>query len=89
MGTRVSSQVVKGELEVEMAVGRYAEVVKEKLGSEDQSWLLEFVDHRLGGEFDHSQAAMLLKIAVSCAEEERRRRPNMSHVVETLLSLVE
>jgi hypothetical protein len=35
MGTRVSSQVVKGELEVEMAVGHYAEVVKEKLGSED------------------------------------------------------
>jgi hypothetical protein len=35
------------------------------------------------------QAGMMLKIAVSCVEEERRRRPNMSHVVETLLSLVD
>ncbi|TVU12398.1 hypothetical protein EJB05_46041, partial [Eragrostis curvula] len=89
MGTRVSSQVIEGDVEVEMAVGHYADVLKEKLGSDDQSWLLEFVDCRLGEEFDHSQAAMMLKIAISCVDEERRRRPNMSHVVETLLLLVE
>uniref|UniRef100_A0A453QTV5 Serine-threonine/tyrosine-protein kinase catalytic domain-containing protein n=3 Tax=Aegilops tauschii subsp. strangulata TaxID=200361 RepID=A0A453QTV5_AEGTS len=29
------------------------------------------------------------KIAVLCVEEERSRRPSMSQVVETLLSLVE
>ena len=91
MGTRISSQVVQGvgEVEVEMAVGHYAKILKEKLASKDQSWLLEFVDCRLSGEFDYLQAAMLLKTAVSCVEEERRRRPNMSYVVETLLSLVE
>ncbi|RLN11788.1 putative receptor protein kinase ZmPK1 [Panicum miliaceum] len=91
MGTRVSSQVVQGEgeVEVEMAVGHYAKILKEKLASKHQSWLLEFVDCRLSGEFDYLQAAMMLKIAVSCVEEERRRRPNMSYVVETLLSLVE
>ncbi|CAL5051243.1 unnamed protein product [Urochloa decumbens] len=91
MGTRVSSQVVQGEgeVEVEMAVGHYAKTLKKKLASKDQSWLLEFVDCRLSGEFDYVQAAMMLKIAVSCVEEERGRRPNMSYVVETLLSLVE
>ncbi|KAI4976892.1 hypothetical protein ZWY2020_050499 [Hordeum vulgare] len=81
--------VVEGEEEVEMADICSIEILKEKLASEDQSWLLEFVDHRLDGDFNHSEALMMLKIAVSCVEEERSRRPNMSHVVETLLSLVE
>ncbi|XP_066372938.1 putative receptor protein kinase ZmPK1 [Miscanthus floridulus] len=91
MGTRVSSQVVQGEgeVEVEMTVGHYTKILKEKLASKNQSWLLEFVDCRLSGEFNYLQAGMMLKIAVSCVEAERRRRPNMSHVVETLLSLMD
>jgi hypothetical protein len=47
------------------------------------------LDYRLSGEFDYSQATMMVKIAVSCLEEERRRRPNMSQVVEALLAIVE
>uniref|UniRef100_A0A453QTV1 Serine-threonine/tyrosine-protein kinase catalytic domain-containing protein n=1 Tax=Aegilops tauschii subsp. strangulata TaxID=200361 RepID=A0A453QTV1_AEGTS len=31
----------------------------------------------------------MFKIAILCVQEERSRRPSMSHVVETLLSLVE
>ncbi|KAF8733099.1 hypothetical protein HU200_015465 [Digitaria exilis] len=89
MGTRVSSQVVQGEGQVEMAVGLHAKILKEKLAIKDQSWLLEFVDCRLNGEFDYLQAAMMLKLAVSCVEEERTRRPKMNYVVKTLLSLVE
>jgi serine/threonine protein kinase len=88
-GNRVSRWVVDGEEEVEMAVKRTADVLKEKLASEDQSWLLDFVDCRMDGEFNYSQAATVLKIAVSCVEEDRRRRPSMSSVVEILLSLVE
>ncbi|CAL5051242.1 unnamed protein product [Urochloa decumbens] len=88
-GMRVSTQAMEGEVELEMAVRCFAEILKEKLASEDHSWLLEFVDRKLGGEFDYSQADQMIKIAVSCVEEERRRRPNMSHVVEALLSLVE
>ncbi|XP_073361912.1 putative receptor protein kinase ZmPK1 isoform X2 [Aegilops tauschii subsp. strangulata] len=88
-GIRVSSWMVDAEEEVEMAVRCSTEILKEKLAGEDQSWLLEFVDHRLDGEFNHSEAMVMLKIAVSCVEEERSRRPSMSHVVETMLSLVE
>ncbi|CAN6190740.1 unnamed protein product [Urochloa humidicola] len=88
-GVQVSNWVVEGEREMEMAVRHSADILKEKLASEDERWLLEFVDDRLGGEFDYSQAVMMVKIAVSCLEEERRRRPNMSQVVEALLSLVE
>jgi serine/threonine protein kinase len=48
MGTRVSSQVVQGEgeVEVEMAVGHYAKILKEKLASKDQPWLLETIYKR-------------------------------------------
>ncbi|KAF7093896.1 hypothetical protein CFC21_096275 [Triticum aestivum] len=88
-GIRVSSWLVEGEEEVEMAVRCSTEILKEKLAGEDQSWLLEFVDHRLDGEFDHSKAIVMLKMAISCVQEERSRRPSMSQVVETLLSLVE
>ncbi|KAM0894773.1 hypothetical protein ACQ4PT_024240 [Festuca glaucescens] len=88
-GIRVSSWMVEGEEEVEMAVRCSTENLKEKLAGEDQSWLLDFVDHRLDGDFNYSEAIVMLKIAVSCVEEERARRPSMSHVVETLNSLVE
>ncbi|XP_051204664.1 putative receptor protein kinase ZmPK1 [Lolium perenne] len=87
-GIRVSSWMVEGE-EVEMAVRCSAEILKEKLAGEDQSWLLDFVDYRLDGDFNYSEAIVMLQIAVSCLEEERSRRPSMSHVVETLLSLAE
>uniref|UniRef100_A0A453QTJ2 non-specific serine/threonine protein kinase n=1 Tax=Aegilops tauschii subsp. strangulata TaxID=200361 RepID=A0A453QTJ2_AEGTS len=88
-GIRVSSWMVEGKEEVEMAVRCSTEILKEKLAGEDHSWILEFVDYRLDGEFNHSEALMMLKIAVLCVEEERSRRPSMSQVVETLLSLVE
>lgn len=88
-GIRVSSWMVEGEEEVEMAVRCSTEILKKKLAGEDQSWLLDFVDYRLDGDFNYSEAIVILKIAVSCVEEERRRRPSMSHVAETLLSLME
>ncbi|KAM0897454.1 hypothetical protein ACQ4PT_022558 [Festuca glaucescens] len=87
-GIRVSRWVVERE-EVEMTVRCSTEILRDKLASDDLSWLLEFVDYRLDGEFNPSQAVMMLKIAVSCVEEEMRNRPSMGHVVETLLSLME
>ncbi|WVZ82373.1 hypothetical protein U9M48_029640 [Paspalum notatum var. saurae] len=88
-GVRASSWVIEGEEEVEMSIRSTAEILKDKLVTKDQSWLLEFVDCRLDGEFNYLQAVIMLKIAVSCVEEERSKRPSMSHVLETLLSLVE
>ncbi|GJN00830.1 hypothetical protein PR202_ga18048 [Eleusine coracana subsp. coracana] len=81
--------VDEGEGEMEMAVRHSAEILKKKLASEDQSWLLDVVDYRLNGDLNYSQAAMMVKIAVSCVEEDRTRRPTMSLVVETLLSVME
>ena len=72
-----------------MSIRCFVDVLKEKLARKDQSWLQEFVDYRLDGEFKHLQAVMVLKIGVSCVEEERSKRPSMRNVLETLLSLVE
>jgi serine/threonine protein kinase len=88
-GVRVSSWVIEGEEVVEMSIRCSAEILKEKLATNDPSWLLEFVDSRLDGEFNYLQAATMLKMAVSCVEEERSKRPNMNHILKTLLSLVE
>nr|BAD67854.1 S-domain receptor-like protein kinase-like [Oryza sativa Japonica Group] len=88
-GNRVSRWVVDGEEEVELAVKRTVDILKEKLASGDQSWLLDFVDCRLNGEFNYSQAALVLNTAVSCLDEDRRKRPSMNSVVEILLSLME
>uniref|UniRef100_J3MBK7 non-specific serine/threonine protein kinase n=2 Tax=Oryza brachyantha TaxID=4533 RepID=J3MBK7_ORYBR len=87
-GIRVSRWVVDGKEEVELAVKRTVDTLSEKLASKDQSWLLEFVDRRLDGEFNYSQAATVLKIAVLCLEGDRHRRPSMDTVVEILLSAV-
>uniref|UniRef100_A0A0E0DXL5 Receptor-like serine/threonine-protein kinase n=1 Tax=Oryza meridionalis TaxID=40149 RepID=A0A0E0DXL5_9ORYZ len=83
-GIRVSRWMIEGE-KVELGVKRTADILKEKLVNEDQSWLLEFVDGRLEGEFNYLQAVKMLKIAVSCVEEERSQRPSMSQVVQNLL----
>jgi hypothetical protein len=86
-GVHVSEWAVEGEEEVEMAVRCSTKILKEKLAGEDQSWLLGFVNHRLDGDFNPSEATMMLKIAVSCVEEERSRRPSVRHVVETRFHL--
>uniref|UniRef100_A0A0D9WMA1 Serine-threonine/tyrosine-protein kinase catalytic domain-containing protein n=1 Tax=Leersia perrieri TaxID=77586 RepID=A0A0D9WMA1_9ORYZ len=83
--TRSSEKTVAWTATVKHTV----DILKQKLSSEDQSWLLEFVDCRLDGEFNNTQATILLNIAVSCVEEDRRRRPTMSTVAEILLSHVE
>lgn len=88
-GVRVSSWVIEGEGVEEMSIRCSAEILKEKLAAKDPSWLMEFVDCRLNGEFNYLQAATMLEIAVSCVEEERTKRPSMDHILKTLLSLAE
>jgi hypothetical protein len=87
-GVRVSSWVILADEVVEMSIRCSVEILKEKLATKDPSWLLEFVDCRLDGEFNYLQAATMLKIAVSCVEVERSKRPSMNHILKTLISLV-
>ncbi|CAI9099772.1 OLC1v1036636C1 [Oldenlandia corymbosa var. corymbosa] len=51
----------------------------------EESWMETVVDPRLGGKFNKKQAIILIKVGVSCAQEDRNKRPGMASVVETLL----
>ncbi|RLN30071.1 putative receptor protein kinase ZmPK1 [Panicum miliaceum] len=65
-----------------------AEAVHEKMETGDQErWVKDLIDHRLNGEFSHVQAKAMLKIAIACVEEDRGKRPNMSSVLQALMSV--
>ncbi|KAF0888214.1 hypothetical protein E2562_013669 [Oryza meyeriana var. granulata] len=89
-GLRVSGWTVDDgeEEEVEMVFRTTVAVLKERLRSEDRSWLEEFVDSRLNGNFCRLQAAAMVELAVAFVEEEKSRRPNMKHAVEKLLNFL-
>ncbi|RLN12860.1 hypothetical protein C2845_PM09G17720 [Panicum miliaceum] len=45
------------------------------------------MDPRLNGHFNGFQARTMIKLAVSCVEEDRDTRPAMEDVVQKLLSV--
>uniref|UniRef100_A0A0D9WRH3 non-specific serine/threonine protein kinase n=1 Tax=Leersia perrieri TaxID=77586 RepID=A0A0D9WRH3_9ORYZ len=87
-GARVSD-IETNEDEVEMVLGRIIRILAENLKSDEdgQSWIAEFIDNRLDGRFNDLQAGAMMKLAVSCLEEDRGRRPTMECVVQTLVSV--
>lgn len=50
------------------------------------SWVVDFVDFRLNGQFNWKQEAAMVEIGILCVEEERNRRPSMDMIVQTLLT---
>ncbi|KAK1321019.1 putative receptor protein kinase ZmPK1 [Acorus calamus] len=62
-------------------------LVKDKIASEDESWVGELVDMRImKGELNMKQAEMVVVIALLCVEEDSNRRPTMDAVVEHLVA---
>ena len=61
-------------------------MLKGKLASGEESWIGDFIDGRLKGEFNCRQAMLMVEIAVSCLKEERSRRSTMTSVAPKLLS---
>uniref|UniRef100_A0A0D9XZW4 Receptor-like serine/threonine-protein kinase n=1 Tax=Leersia perrieri TaxID=77586 RepID=A0A0D9XZW4_9ORYZ len=91
-GLRVSDWTVDGgeeeEEEVEMVFRTTVMMLKEKSRSGDRSWIAEFVDPRLNGNFCRLQALAMVELGVTCVEEERSRRPSMKLAVEKLLEFL-
>ncbi|TKW22693.1 hypothetical protein SEVIR_4G244900v4 [Setaria viridis] len=88
-GARISDMENNENEEVEMVLGRIVRMLKENLqldGSEE-FWIADFIDSRLNGDFNYLQARTMIKLAVSCLEEDRGRRPTMENVVQTLVSV--
>ncbi|RCV14970.1 hypothetical protein SETIT_3G021200v2 [Setaria italica] len=90
-GHRLSDWVVVGgrEEDVHMDLQLLVAWLKVKMKSDDEraSWMEEFIDPRLRGDFSHLQAAAMLEMAVSCVDDDPNSRPSMNAVLQKLLSL--
>uniref|UniRef100_A0ACD5WRN3 Uncharacterized protein n=1 Tax=Avena sativa TaxID=4498 RepID=A0ACD5WRN3_AVESA len=88
-GRRVSELTVGSDAEVRSMLRKLVTMLANKLEGNDQSWIDGFVDCKLSGQFSYLQARTLVKLVVSCLEEDRRKRPTMESIVLTLLSFDE
>jgi hypothetical protein len=80
--------MIHGVKFADMVTRMVVKAVHEKMETGDQErWVKDLIDHRLNGEFDHVQAKAMLKIAISCLEEDRGKRPNMSTALQALMSV--
>jgi hypothetical protein len=87
-GIRISDWVVDGVMLAEMDTRVVLKVIREKMDSDDEdACFRDLIDDRLNGEFNRVQAKAMLKVAISCLEEDRAKRPNMSCVVQALISV--
>ncbi|KAK1611069.1 hypothetical protein QYE76_034742 [Lolium multiflorum] len=90
-GARVSDWASDADEEVEMVLRRVIKMLAESLMLEggEQLWIDGFIDSRLDSQFDNVQARTMIKLAVSCIEEDSRKRPTMENAVQMLLSVDE
>ncbi|CAL4911041.1 unnamed protein product [Urochloa decumbens] len=87
-GVRISEWMIHGVKFEEMDTRMVVKAIHEKMetNNDQERWAKDLVDCRLNGEFNPVQAKAMLKIAVSCLEEDRGKRPNMSSVLQALMS---
>ncbi|XP_040377598.1 putative receptor protein kinase ZmPK1 [Oryza brachyantha] len=55
------------------------------LNGDEPSWIEEFVDCRLSGQFNHMQVRTMIKLAVACLDDESSKRPTMESILQLLL----
>ncbi|KAI4969240.1 hypothetical protein ZWY2020_000154 [Hordeum vulgare] len=77
--------------EVEMVLRSIVRMLTENMMLEgsQQLWLVDFIDSRLNGQFDELQARTMVKLAMSCLEDDTRKRPTMENLAQMLLSVDE
>ncbi|XP_010268197.1 PREDICTED: putative receptor protein kinase ZmPK1 [Nelumbo nucifera] len=83
-GIRLSNWVVVDGEEIS-ELTRFLRMVKKKMEDEEEEWIENIVDPRLNGQFNKKQAVVMIKIGISCVEEDRSKRLTMDMVVESLL----
>ncbi|KAL5807045.1 hypothetical protein ACOSQ4_029778 [Xanthoceras sorbifolium] len=84
-GIRLSNWVLGDGDEEETELKRFVRVVKRKIQCREDSWIEDIVDPRMNGKFSKNQVATLVRIGISCVEEDRSKRPTMDSVVQALL----
>ncbi|KMT15485.1 hypothetical protein BVRB_3g058400 [Beta vulgaris subsp. vulgaris] len=85
-GIRLSSRVVDDPLGLEeiTELVRFVRLAKRKMQDGEDSWVDDFVDPRLEGNFSRHQAATIIEVGLSCVEDDRNKRPTMESVVQVL-----
>jgi serine/threonine protein kinase len=88
-GARVSEWSANADETVEMAITRLVRMLEEntKMQASTQAWIPGFIDPRLNGHFNGMQARSMIKLAVSCVQEDRNMRPTMENVVQQPVAL--
>ena len=84
-GIRLSNWAVEDTEEQEAELTRCVRIVKRKIQCGENSWIEDMLDPRLKGQFSRKQAEKMVKIGISCLEEDRNKRPTMDSVVQDLL----
>ncbi|CAN6284333.1 unnamed protein product [Urochloa humidicola] len=85
LGRQVLDLAVDADEEVHTVLRELVGRLAHMLEREQSSSINEVVDRRLSGHFNGSQVRTLIRVAVSCLDEERSKRPTMESVVQTLL----
>ncbi|KNA11821.1 hypothetical protein SOVF_131610 [Spinacia oleracea] len=85
-GIRLSSRVVDdhNDLEDISELVKIVRLAKSKMQNEEDSWVEDFVDPRLEGNFSRYQAGIMIKVGLSCVEDDKNKRPTMESVVHVL-----
>ncbi|CAN6300516.1 unnamed protein product [Urochloa humidicola] len=85
LGRQVLDLAVDADEEVHMVLRELVGRLAHMLEREQSSSINEVVDCRLSGHFNDMQVRTLIRVAVSCLDEERSKRPTMESIVQTLL----
>ncbi|CAA3018437.1 putative receptor protein kinase ZmPK1 [Olea europaea var. sylvestris] len=90
-GIKLSNWAVGDTDDHEIPLKTFSRTVKEKVqcGCGNSSWVDSIVDPRLEGKFSRKQAETLIKVGLSCVEENKSKRPTMASVVQILMECEE
>ncbi|CAN6300514.1 unnamed protein product [Urochloa humidicola] len=85
LGRQVLDLAVDADEEVHTVLRELVGRLAHMLESKQSSSINEVVDCRLSGHFHDMQVRTLIRLAISCLDEERSKRPTMESVVQMLL----
>jgi len=85
LGKRVLDLAVGADEEVRKVLRNLVGMLVHMLDNEESSSIAEVVDCKLNGQFNYMQVRTLIKLVVSCLDEDRSKRPTMESIVQTLL----
>jgi hypothetical protein len=85
LGKRVLDLAVGADEEVHKVLRKLVGTLADMLDREEPSSIADVVDCRLNGQFNYTQVRTLVRLSVSCLDEDRNYRPTMESIVQMLV----